>query len=225
MKSKTPIIIVFDGLIGSGKTTLIKSLCDYMNSKGIKTMSIFEPVDLWKECGALEHFYKDIPQNCYEFQTFVYVTRIKDLLKKYNEYKDEIDIFLVERSILTDRYVFVEMLKNDLGSIRYNMYREWADMWKQILPFNFDLFVFLDTSVKTSLERINKRNRAEEKGIQESYQQNLQKAHNEFYHNYLKQLDYNTITINNEIMDSDIKDITENVYKNIKDTLDLKIRL
>ena len=218
MSVKKPFMIIFDGLIGSGKTTLINSLCNYMNSKGIKTLSVLEPVHLWKECGALEHFYKDIPQNCYEFQTFVYVTRIKDLLLKYKESKDKYDVFLIERSILTDRYVFVEMLKNELGTIRYNMYQEWANMWKEVIPFSFDLFVFLDTDVQTSMERIKKRNRDEETQIPESYQKNLLEAHKTFYNKDLKNLNYKTIHIDNDIMNCDVEVISEKVFQKIKDT-------
>ena len=210
-------MIIFDGLIGSGKTTLINSLCNYMNSKGIKTLSVLEPVHLWKECGALEHFYKNIPQNCYEFQTFVYVTRIKDLLLKYKENHDKYDVFLIERSILTDRYVFVEMLKDELGTIRYNMYQEWADMWKEVIPFSFDLFVFLDTDIKTSMERIKRRNRNEETQIPESYQKNLLNAHETFYNKDLKDLNYKTLHIDNNIMKCDVENISEKVFQKIKD--------
>lgn len=218
MSDKKPLIIIFDGLIGSGKTTLINSLCNYMNSKGIKTLSVLEPVHLWKECGALEHFYKNIPQNCYEFQTFVYVTRIKDLLSKYKENKEKYDVFLIERSILTDRYVFVEMLKNDFGQIRYNMYQEWAEMWKEIIPFSFDLFVFLDTDINTSMKRIKQRNRNEESEIPESYQKNLLETHKKFYNENLKELEYQTIHITNDIMICDVNTISEKVFQKIKDT-------
>ena len=51
--------IVIDGVIGAGKTTLINLLIKkYNRINNIKVHPIFEPVDIWREVGALPEFYK-----------------------------------------------------------------------------------------------------------------------------------------------------------------------
>ena len=216
--SSTPKVIVIDGLIGSGKTTILNSLSKILNDKGVKTLAIVEPVDQWKEIGALEHFYKDIKQNCYEFQTYVYITRVKDLLENYNKYKNDYDVFIVERSIFSDRYIFVEMLKEDMGNTRMKMYDEWCNLWKKLIPFEFNMFILLDTTVETSMKRLKIRNRCEELGITDEYQTNLRNTHLNFYNNVLNKLGYLKIIINEEIMESKPESIGLNILDNLINT-------
>lgn len=213
-----PKVIVIDGLIGSGKTTILNSLSKILNDKCIKTLAIVEPVDKWKEIGALEHFYKDIKQNCYEFQTYVYITRIKDLLENYNKYKNNYDVFIVERSIFSDRYIFVEMLKKDMGITRMKMYNEWCNLWKELIPFEFNMFILLDTTVETSMKRLKIRNRCEELGITREYQNNLRDTHLNFYKNVLHKLEYQKIIINEDIMELSPENIGLNIFNNLINT-------
>lgn len=216
--SSTPKVIVIDGLIGSGKTTILNSLSKILNDKGIKTLAIVEPVYQWKEIGALDHFYKDIKKNCYEFQTYVYITRVKDLLENYNKYKNDYDVFIVERSIFSDRYIFVEMLKEDMGITRMKMYNEWCDLWKKLISFEFNMFILLDTTVKTSMKRLKIRNRCEELGITDEYQTNLRNTHLNFYNNVLNKLDYPKIIIDEKIMESKPENIGMNILDNLINT-------
>lgn len=220
-----PKFIVFDGLIGAGKTTLIKKLEEGMKEKGLRVKALTEPVQVWRETGALEHFYKDIKQNCYEFQTFVYISRIKDIL---NNIENDIDIYLLERSIFSDRYIFVEMLKEDMGQIRMNMYDEWCELWKHILPFEFNLFIFLDTNPEISMERLHKRNRGEEVGgVSLEYQTKLREAHLHFYNNILPNMDYKSVVIDNSEMKLDINEMKYKILKcntNLLDKLENLIK-
>ena len=64
---------LIDGNIGAGKTTLVNLLETHFNAQGIKTKAILEPVDIWRETGALQYFYGDIPGRAYEFQTFTFI--------------------------------------------------------------------------------------------------------------------------------------------------------
>ena len=120
---KTRKYIIFDGIIGAGKTTLIKLLEENMKNSGYKVKAIYEPVDEWELSGALKLFYQDIKAHCYEFQTYTFITRIRRLLDEIYE-KEDIEYYLIERSIFTDKYIFVEMLKETLGITRMNMYNK-----------------------------------------------------------------------------------------------------
>ena len=192
--------IVVDGLIGAGKTTLINLLVNKYTKQGLKVCACLEPVELWRETGALEHFYKDVTAHAYEFQTFAYVTRIKSVLETL-EAKPDVDIFIMERSIFTDRYIFVEMLKDKLGPVRMTMYNMWWDMWAKLLPFKPSSWVFLDTSLQEADRRICIRDRSEESSVDIEYQRQLQQTHNAFY-DKLKADGEHVIIINSALMDS-----------------------
>ena len=174
-------LIVLDGLIGAGKSTLIKLLATRLNQNGYRAKAILEPVELWKSTGALQHFYNNIHEHAYEFQTFVYVTRIKEMLKSIKENPDT-DIFILERSTFTDKHVFFEMLKKDMIPTRITMYYEWCELWDKLYPKKPEIFVYLDTSVETSHSRLINRNRSEETNISQDYLKALETAHYHFYH-------------------------------------------
>lgn len=173
-------LVIIDGLIGAGKSTLIELLATKLNQQGYKAKAILEPVELWKSTGALQHFYNNIKEHSYEFQTFVYVTRVKEMLLAIQENPD-IDIFILERSTFTDKYVFFEMLKKDMTPTRITMYLEWCDLWDKLYPKKPDLFIYLDTSVETSNLRLINRNRSEETNISIDYLKDLESTHRQFY--------------------------------------------
>jgi deoxyadenosine/deoxycytidine kinase len=179
-KRNPPKFIVIDGLIGAGKTTLIKLLINKYSASGIKVHPIYEPVDVWRETGALAEFYKDIKAKCYEFQTFVYITRIQRVIDEVCANPDT-HIFLLERSIFTDRYIFVNLLKENMGPVRLEMYNTWWDMWSCLMNIKIHKWVLLDTSLNESINRICNRARGEEHGITVEYQKNLMDKHHEFY--------------------------------------------
>jgi deoxyadenosine/deoxycytidine kinase len=196
----TKNIYVFDGIIGAGKTTLLKLLTKHMNKNGKKTLAIYEPVDIWRDVGALDEFYKDIPNKCLEFQTFTFITRVKRIITEIIENPDY-DYYILERSIWTDRYIFVELLKDVLGPIRMNMYNQWWDMWTSLMPMLPNKWILLNTSLQESIRRICLRDRFEEKNsISIEYQNSLYNKHIDFYQK-LKESGHNTVEIKPEIMD------------------------
>mgnify|MGYP001415534180 FL=1 len=190
--------IVIDGLIGAGKSTFIKKYVKYCKSIGIRAHPIYEPVELWKDIGALERFYSDIPQNCYEFQTFTFITRIESVINEVIENSDA-EVFILERSIFTDRYIFVELLKDLLGDTRLKMYESWWNMWSLIFNINIHTWVLLDTSINTSADRIKIRNRNGEK-VELDYLTNLHKTHINFY-DELQRTSQNVKIIPQSLMD------------------------
>ena len=205
---KDPVkkFIVIDGVIGAGKTTVISLIEKYTNSDGNKTKinikAIYEPVEKWNSTGALQYFYQDITKNCYEFQTYTYITRIASVIDEIYENQDA-DIYILERSIFTDRYIFMELLKDLVGEMRMTMYNQWCDMWAYIMPMRVDKWVLLNTSLNESLKRIASRNRdGETSGISVEYQTNLYDKHIEFY-DKLKKDGKPVIIIESNIMDKD----------------------
>jgi len=219
-------IIVVDGVIGAGKTTTIKEIekrMNYLNKTDSNNKStivaIYEPVEIWKTTGALEYFYKDIPKNAYTFQTFTYITRISSVIDEIYANPDA-DIYILERSIWTDRYIFMELLKDSITTLEMTMYNQWCDLWSYILPMRVDKWVLLNTSLDESLKRIASRNRdGETSGISVEYQTNLYKKHIEFY-DKLKNDGKPVVIIESNIMDENFIDNNEKVDEIIGKIID-----
>jgi len=205
MLDPTHKFIIIDGIIGAGKTTLISKIESTMgmkNNSTIKVKAIYEPVELWNSTGALQYFYKDITKNCYEFQTYTYITRINTIIDEIYNCPDA-DVYILERSIFTDRYIFMELLRDIVGEMRMTMYEQWCDIWAYIMPITPNKWVLLNTSLETSLKRIESRNRdGETNGISVEYQTNLYNKHIEFYEK-LKKDGKPVVIIDSETMDID----------------------
>ena len=203
--------IIVDGVIGAGKTTVISLIEKEINKETnketnkygkLKVKAIYEPVKLWNDTGVLQYFYKDIPKHCYEFQTYSFITRIESVIEELYNNQDA-DIYILERSIWTDRYIFLELLKDLVGELRMTMYIKWWTMWSYIMPMRVDKWVLLDTSLEESLKRINTRNRDGETAIDKEYQTNLYIKHIEFY-DTLKKENKPVIIIDSAIMDTNL---------------------
>ena len=193
---------LIDGNIGAGKTTLVKLLETSLNSQGIKTKAIFEPVDVWRNVGALQYFYDDIVNHSYEFQTFTFITRIKNVIEDILNNQDA-EIYLFERHIWSDRYIFGALLKEQFGDVRFKMYEMWWDMWAYIFPLKATKWILLDTDVITAYKRIAERNREEEKtNISMEYLMKLNIKQHEFYNNLIIKNE-NVLIIQNVLMSND----------------------
>jgi deoxyadenosine/deoxycytidine kinase len=245
LQDPTRKIIVVDGVIGAGKTTTIREIekrfnkiydynekqnekhneknnenKDNIKYKKPKIKAIYEPVEIWKSTGALEYFYEDIPKNAYAFQTFTYITRISSVIDEIYDNPDA-DIYILERSIWTDRYIFMELLKDSITDLEMCMYNKWCDMWAYILPISVDKWVLLNTSLEESLKRIASRNRdGELEGITVEYQTNLYKKHIEFY-DKLKNDGKPVVIIESNIMDENFIDNDEKVDDIISKIMDI----
>ena len=215
--------IIIDGVIGAGKTTVISLIEKYINSNSndngncklnLKVKAIYEPVKLWSDTGALQYFYDNIEKNCYEFQTYSYITRIESVINEIYNCQDA-DIYILERSIWTDKYIFMALLKELVGEMRFNMYNTWWDMWSYIMPMRVDKWVLLDTSLEESLKRINSRNRNGESAVDKEYQTKLYNKHIEFY-NQLKKEKKPVVIIESNIMDTNFLEDNKQIEKIIE---------
>jgi len=182
------IIISLDGNIGAGKSTLLSEI-----RKQIPEIKIVdEPVDQWtylldeNEKNMLELFYEDKKRWGYTFQTCALLTRQKNMqkmIKHLNETDQTNQIILTERSILTDRYIFAEMLYETgiLTAIEWELYKNLFDIIRE--SYHVHGVIYLSTSCKTSRDRISVRGRPEEESISMNYLNDLHKQHEKWLSN------------------------------------------
>ena len=177
-KPKPPRIISLDGNIGVGKTPLL----DHIQKRFPDIIIVKEPVDVWThlkdEQGSslLELFYKDKRRYAFTFQQAAMLSRLLLLQKAVAEAKPG-SLILTERSVLTDRFVFAEMLKasGDLSKLEKDLYDQWYNAFAAQLPIAG--IVYITTSVDTAFERIQTRAREGEATISKEYLKALDWQH------------------------------------------------
>lgn len=171
-----PTLISLDGNIGAGKSTLLNKLRTLPNVKVID-----EPVGVWEMYvnngkNLLELFYEDQKRWAYTFQNAAIITRLQNIQNTIKE-NPEYDIFITERSILTDKYVFADMLHNTgtMNDLEWSLYNTWFNTYGKDVTVHG--VVWLDVCPDTCMERIHARNRKGEEDIPLDYLHALEKQH------------------------------------------------
>lgn len=176
-----PILLCIEGLIGAGKTTLCNELKEYIGSLNIGNMRVkilTEPVDYWRELGLLERFYKDQTRWAFTFQLTALVTKCIELMKL-----DDNTIYIIERSPYTDLNCFAKLcnMSGSLDDMEMSIYKLYFEYFISQIETKCSIqFIYLKTSPKICMERIEKRNRIEEKSIPIEYLVSLETLHNEW---------------------------------------------
>jgi deoxyadenosine/deoxycytidine kinase len=124
----------------------------------------------------LELFYADIDRWSYTFQHVTLMTRIANTAETIKAAEGTDAVIVMERSILTDRYVFAEMLRKQgkLCPLEWDLYKRWYDLLTDFMPI--DGIIHIDTDVDTCVERIKIRARPGETTPVE-YLRDLDEAH------------------------------------------------
>lgn len=175
------IVLVIEGAIGAGKSTLLTTLNNEL-SKHYNVVSISEPVDLWVSSGALEDFYKNVTSKGYEFQTFAFCTRVQKVQRMFEE-NPNADIFIIERSPYSDKYIFLDMLR-EAGHITPQQvvkYEIWWKTWMKLWPFKPTHFIHLNPGLEVCLARKNFRSREGESRVDIDYETALINKHQDFF--------------------------------------------
>jgi len=172
-----PIVISLDGNIGAGKSTLLEALRVEMPDVEV----VLEPVGLWSSLkdadgkSLLELFYEDKRRWAYTFQNFALLSRAKALAEAIGKTKKT--VIITERSPLTDRYVFAEMLRDsgDLSELEWTLYLRWYDSFTKNIPVTG--IIHLTTDVERSADHIIRRGRAGEESMSLEYLRLLDLQH------------------------------------------------
>jgi len=177
MTDTTPIVISLDGNIGAGKSTLLAALQAAMPDVEF----VEEPVGAWMTLknaegkSLLELFYADKRRWAYTFQNCAILTRLRAIRGALATTKKR--VIVTERSVLTDRYVFAEMLRasGDIDEMEWQLYLQWFDTFAAYLPLRG--IIYLTTCVGTSAKRIVQRGREGEEAIPLDYLSALDAQH------------------------------------------------
>jgi len=172
-----PFLVVIDGIIASGKSTLIKKVVPLL-SETYTVGIIKEPVDQWIESGILSKFYQDRSRWGYTFQTTAFKDRIgviEDALKHPSE------VYVSERYLNSDK-IFMKLLHEDksVSDMEMTMYNSWCDMWSKMVPLTPSLVVYIRPDLDVCMDRYKMRSR-EGEVLDVEYQRQLLAKYDELY--------------------------------------------
>ena len=182
-----------EGSIGAGKTTILECLerrvRETRNSAPIVTVP--EPIAAWRNVrghNVLDRFYAEPARWALAFQTHAMATRVaavRDavtaaLAAREPTARNEPLVVVCERSIYTDRFIFVEMLHaaGTLDDAERALYETAFDYYaSHAYPGTHGGIIYLKSDAEECAHRITTRGRGEEEAIAIEYLQELDKAH------------------------------------------------
>ncbi|MGI4812161.1 MAG: deoxynucleoside kinase [Janthinobacterium lividum] len=149
--------ISIEGNIASGKTTILRTLIGRPD-----VFVVEEPVDIWREFGTLELFYKDPIRMAPTFQLLI-------LFHLADHYKRAL-----ENAPFGTKYIIFERSPFSAVNIFAKMFKNMPDRFYQLaenilFECKMDLFIYLSTDPKTCWERTMIRGRREEANMELSY--------------------------------------------------------
>lgn len=157
-----PLLVFLEGNINSGKTTLLKSL----NESSEFEFHVYP--ERFADCELMTKRYKDSVSHAFELQRYI----IQCYRKIFQEIDDDIKnqskmkqskrhVYVVERSLFSAFFVFVEILK-EKGEITKQQYDTLflESISSSVKPDYIDnvLFVLFDTKPKMCYDRILSQN-------------------------------------------------------------------
>ncbi|XP_007950814.1 deoxyguanosine kinase, mitochondrial [Orycteropus afer afer] len=183
-----------EGNIAVGKSTFVKLLTKTYPEWHVAT----EPIATWQDVHAagtqkacttqsvgnlLDMMYREPARWSYTFQTFSFMSRLKVQLEPFSKEtlrgKELVQVF--ERSVYSDRYIFAKNLfeNGSLSDIEWRIYQYWHTFLLQEFASRLRLhgFIYLQATPQVCLERLHQRARAEEKGIELAYLEQLHGQH------------------------------------------------
>lgn len=124
--------VLVEGNIGSGKTTFL----EHFKTFGDEVEIIAEPIDKWrnrKGYNLLQLMYEDPTRWSLIFQTYVQLTLLQNHTKRISK-----TLKLMERSIFSVRYCFMENLKKSgrMPASEYEVLSEWFMSSSQALKWS-----------------------------------------------------------------------------------------
>lgn len=161
-------VVCIDGNIAAGKTTVLQEI----EKKGYPVF--LEP---FQDNPWLPLYYKD-PKK------YALNTQLWFISERFRQYKNADfstrGIVFIERSMYTDRFIFVELIRRqgNLDELEVDTYRHNFEIYKNPLP---DLSIVLDTPPDECKNRMDTRARGMEEGVPLDYLQQLGDVYSQNY--------------------------------------------
>lgn len=174
--SVEPYVVFVEGNIAAGKSSFVEYVSKTM---GGLIQCYQEPIEQWSNFRGhdlLDKMYQDPINKSFLLQVFIQHTMAEVHLKKCDA-----KIKLNERSLLSERYVFINMLQNKhfISHAEYDVLDyAFQSFNRLIIPVNE--IIYLRTTPSIAMERLLQRKRHEERNVTLEYLEELHKLHEEW---------------------------------------------
>ncbi len=163
--------IVISGTVGVGKTTVVEMIKEEAEKEQNYKIKIFyESVGI--DNPFLELYYQDKPEWSFLTQINFLIDRFKNAFQEEKE--EELKIF--DRHFLDD-YIWMQLnpVRDNMFNLQVNLYNQVNRVFVEKLKErnHVEYFFLLKASFENVIKRIKKRNRLEEKVIDETYWKEL----------------------------------------------------
>lgn len=193
--------IAIEGVIGAGKTTLAKMLAKKMNANLV--------LESYEDNPFLEKFYKNPRRYALHTQMYFLMSRYKQLLELRQD--DLFHEYIVSDYIFEKDKIFAYL---NLADDELELYERMVSFIERNLK-KPDLVIYLQSTVERLMANINKRGRAAEKNMSETYISDLNEAYNYFFFRFKAS---RVMIVNATEMDfvnnvNDFKDLVSEIMK------------
>ena len=173
-------ILYVEAIIGAGKSSALHAIAKQFEGDA-RVQVLQEPVDVWRESGALAGFY-DGTVSKLAFQLFVLITFAEPLFRALREARGRgVRVLVVERSLRCQRDVFAALgLTDETDRKSYELaYVGVNSELRQLLQQGEarEATALLKVGADTAMTRIATRGRPEELAIPRDYQEALRTQH------------------------------------------------
>ncbi len=162
--------IAIEGVIGVGKTSLAKILCERLNSRLI--------LEKFEENPFLSDFYQDRQRYAFQTQLFFLLSRYRQQMEL-----SQTDVF--HRSMVTD-YIFAK----DRLFAYINLDEKELHLYDQLYSIltrevtKPDLVIYLQADTERLMKNIDLRDRTYERNMDRNYIDSLNQFYNQFFFHY-----------------------------------------
>ena len=163
--------IAVEGVIGAGKTTLVRMLGERLGAQ-----TLFEE---FENNPFLADFYRDRHRFAFQTQIFFLLSRFRQI----QEYFQQQDLF---RPQVVSDYMFAKdriFATQNLDENEMGLYQHLSSLIDRQIP-RPDYVVYLQADTSVLMDRIRLRDRDYERNMDESYIASLNEAYNAYFHYY-----------------------------------------
>ncbi len=194
-------LIIIEGNIGVGKTSLAKKISENMNAQLV--------LEKFADNPFLEKFYKDQKQYAFTLEMSFMAERFNQLMNELQN-RDLFKDFVVADYYFMKSLIFAGVTLSD---DEYNLYRKFFEIIYQRVP-RPDLYVYLHKSVSGLQEQIGIRGRSYEQNIKNSY---LEEVTHSYFRYFKQELEFPVLIIDTNGIDfvnnnKDYNKITEAIF-------------
>lgn len=164
-------MIVIDGVVGVGKSTLMNILAEELNMVKFEEPVVENPI--------LPKFYGDRKRYAFPSQVFFLNSRFAHLKEA-----GKVEGCILDRSIYGDA-IFAKMLckSGDMTSDEFDIYEELLENMVDHIK-EPRLMIYLEVSVDEAMRRIKKRGRGFEQQVERLYWESLNEEYKSYFENY-----------------------------------------